>query len=392
MLYNNYTEELLGIKDIIVTNIKNLDKEIYIDIEFTRKEHVCPCCNNTTKYIHDYRIQIVKEVSILAKNAYYRLRKRRYICKHCNKRFYEHTPFLPRYHRMTSRLVQFIINEMQSTHSMASVANRANVSVPTVCRVFKYISYSNLKLPCVLSIDEFKGNTNAGKYQCIITDPQHKNVLDILPNRELAYLSDYFKSFKDRKCVKYFVMDMWKPYKDIAETYFKKATIVIDKYHFIRQVLWAFEKVRKAEQKKFSKGRRLYFKKSKKLLLKRMRNLNEDDKAAVEIMLSLSPKLKEAYLLKEKFYEFVDSENLDAAKKNLTAWYLYIGIADMPEFNDCFKTINNWEKYILNSFICPYTNGFTEGVNNKIKVLKRNAYGVRNFERFRNRILHVMAS
>jgi len=392
MLYNNYTEELIGIKDVIVTNVINSDTEIYIDIEFPCKNHNCPSCNNTTKYIHDYRIQIIKEVSILAKNTYYRFRKRRYVCKHCNKRFYEQTLFLPRYHRMTSHLVQFIINEMQSTHSMTSIANRANVSVPTVCRVFKYVSYSNLNLPIVLSIDEFKGNTEAGKYQCIITDPQHKNVLDILKTRELAVLSDYFKRFKDRKCVRYFVMDMWKPYKDIAETYFKNATIVIDKYHFIRQVLWAFEKVRKLEQKKFSKGRRIYFKKSKKLLLKRMKNLSEDDKAAVEIMLQLSPKLKESYLLKEKFYEFVDSESLFDAKKNLTAWYLYIGICNIPEFDECFRTINNWEKYILNSFTCPYTNGFTEGVNNKIKVLKRNAYGVRNFERFRNRILHMMAS
>ena len=54
------------------------------------------------------------------------------------------------------------------------------------------------------------------------------------------------------------------------------------------------------------------------------------------------------------------------------------------------NTIIHWQDYILNSFECPYTNGYTEGVNNKIKVLKRNAYGVRNFKRFKNRILHMM--
>ena len=55
----------------------------------------------------------------------------------------------------------------------------------------------------------------------------------------------------------------------------------------------------------------------------------------------------------------------------------------------CAKTMQNWYRGILNTFDCPYTNGFTEGINNKIKVLKRNAYGYRNFERFRKRILHV---
>ena len=63
---------------------------------------------------------------------------------------------------------------------------------------------------------------------------------------------------------------------------------------------------------------------------------------------------------------------------------------ELEEFDKCSRTIFNWQKYILNSFTCTYTNGYTEGVNNKIKVLKRNAYGVRSFWRFKNRIMHVM--
>jgi transposase len=355
-------------------------------------KHKCPCCENLTNYIHDYRHQVIKEVSAFGKTTYLHLRKRRYVCKDCDKRFYENTSFLPRYHRMTKRLVSSIVNEMKSTQSIKSVAQRANVSTPTVCRVFNYVSYSLTKLPRVLSIDEFKGNTDAGKYQCIITDPHNRKVLDILKSRESASLVDYFKQFDNRKDVKYFVMDMWKPYKDIAETFFKNATIVIDKYHFIRQVLWAFERVRKIEQKKFIKERRIYFKRSKRLLLKRMHSLTAEDKAAVELMLQNSQRLKEAYLLKEKFLEFVDSKDLFEAKKSLLAWYLYVHASNVSEFDECSKTIKNWEKYILNSFTCPYTNGFTEGCNNKIKVLKRNSYGVKNFERFRSRILHMMVS
>lgn len=127
------------------------------------------------------------------------------------------------------------------------------------------------------------------------------------------------------------------------------------------------------------------------MLLKRMKTLNEEQLQAVEVMLKTSTKLNDAYLLKEKFYEFVDSPDLESAKRNLKAWYMFVAACNVPEFNECVKTINNWEKYILNSFTCPYTNGYTEGTNNKIKVLKRNAYGVRNFKRFRNRILHVMS-
>ncbi|MCD8343043.1 MAG: transposase [Oscillospiraceae bacterium] len=59
-----------------------------------------------------------------------------------------------------------------------------------------------------------------------------------------------------------------------------------------------------------------------------------------------------------------------------------------PEFHDCTRALYNWSRYILNAFDCTYTNGFTEGCNNKTKVLKRACYGVQNFSCFRNRILH----
>ncbi|HCY48990.1 MAG TPA: hypothetical protein DHU79_01880 [Clostridiales bacterium] len=60
---------------------------------------------------------------------------------------------------------------------------------------------------------------------------------------------------------------------------------------------------------------------------------------------------------------------------------------NLREFDDCIRAFTNWFEYILNSLDTPYTNGFVEGKNNRIKVLKRNAYGVQNFERFRKRIL-----
>ncbi|SHJ51671.1 transposase, partial [Thermoclostridium caenicola] len=91
------------------------------------------------------------------------------------------------------------------------------------------------------------------------------------------------------------------------------------------------------------------------------------------------------------FYKVMDSQNSYEAKQRLARWNMLFYGYNLPEFNDCFKAFTNWQKEILNSFDVPYTNGFTEGINNKIKVIKRNAYGIRNFTRFRNRILHVMA-
>lgn len=171
---------------------------------------------------------------------------------------------------MTNRLSAYIINRLSDVTSFSGVAREVNLSVSTVIRIFDFVSYSPQKLPVALSIDEFKGNTNSEKYQCILTDPVNKVVLDILLKRYESYLTKYFNAFskEERSKVKYFVSDMWKPYSNISSIWFKNATQIIDKYHWIRQVIWAFETVRKQEQKKFSKIHRRYFKKSRQLLIK----------------------------------------------------------------------------------------------------------------------------
>jgi transposase len=83
----------------------------------------------------------------------------------------------------------------------------------------------------------------------------------------------------------------------------------------------------------------------------------------------------------------MDSESKDEAYKKLRKFIISTQASELKEFDAALTILSNWAHYILNSFECPYTNGFTEGMNNKIKVIKRNGYGFRNFRNFRNRIL-----
>ena len=196
-------------------------------------------CGTATDTVHDYRIQVIKDIPAFGKLVSIVLRKRRYRCKHCGKRFFETNSFLPRYHRMTNRLSAFVIDKLRDERSFTSVAREVNLSVSTVIRIFDTVSYPKAELSEVLSIDEFKGNTWGEKYQCILTDPVNKRVLDILPERYKPYLTNYFKQYPKeiRNSVTYFVSDMWRTYADISDVWFKNATQVIDKYHWIRQAI-----------------------------------------------------------------------------------------------------------------------------------------------------------
>ena len=390
MLSNNISTELLGLKGIIIKSVNQKEKLTTIEIEMEVSEQCCPSCNAVTTKIHDYREQTIKDTPAFGKNIILILKKRRYKCPNCGKQFYEKNTFLPRYHRMTNRLPALVIDKLHEERSFSSVAREVNLSTNTVIRIFDLVNYQKPELSEVLAIDEFKGNAGHEKYQCIITDPKNGIVLDVLPKRYSHYLISYFKDM-ERSHVKFFVSDMWKPYSDLAFNFLRNATQVVDKYHFIRQVVWAFEAIRKQEQKKFSKSHRIYFKRSRSLLIKQWDWLSDEQKQQVNVMLYASPTLSSAYFLKERFFKIFKADSHDEAKSLFKEWIEEALDSSIDTFRACAKTFINWAPGILNSFDCPYTNGFTEGCNNKIKVLKRNAYGIRNFNRFRNRILHIFS-
>ena len=166
-------------------------------------------------------------------------------------------------------------------------------------------------LPEIISIDEFKGNAAKEKFQFVINDPIAKKTLDVLPTRRVEYLEHYFLkfSYKDRCKVKYVVMDMNKSFKQVIWNCFPNAKIVVDKFHICRYVQWALENIRKEVQKSFGNDRRKYFKTSRWILLKRNKKLKkEEDRKQLEMMLTVSEKLREAYELKEAFYELMEKE------------------------------------------------------------------------------------
>ena len=105
-------------------------------------------------------------------------------------------------------------------------------------------------------------------------------------------------------------------------------------------------------------------------------------------MLLYNDDLRTAHTLKEWFYEICQEEKYSIQRISFWDWIKAAEKSGIAEFEKCAKTYRTWSKGILNAFKYKYTNGPTEGFNNKIKVLKRTCYGIRNFKRFRTRILH----
>ena len=385
MLMTDYTSEFLNLEDVIITNVENISDQLHISIELPRRKHVCPCCGVVTDRVHDYRMQVIKDVP-MARDTFLHLRKRRYRCS-CGKRFFERNTFLPRYYRVTSRLVAEIVFAFKKVVSAKEIGCRFNISGMTAMRYFQYYNHKPIVLPEVISLDEFKGNSGGQKYNSIVADPSGRKVLDILPDRYENNLVKYFSQFESKSNVKYFVCDMNPHFRQVANICFPQATIVADKYHVIRQAYWAMERVRKNEQNKLPKRHRKYFKKSRRLLMKPMEKLTDDEMYQLALMFEIAPRLADAYRIKNNFLSVFRSKSAAEGKKALADWLLSVEVMDLPEFYDCTKTYHNWFQEIINSMDVPWTNGYIEGCNNKTKVLKRVSYGMRNFNNFRKRIL-----
>lgn len=387
MPISDFTSKLLELEDVFISDVSVTNTEVHVFFSLKRKPHTCPHCQTLTDKVHDYRISVIKDLPLMGKRSFLHYRKRRYHCPACGKHFYESFSLLPKHCRITTRMAFYSLHLLSERQSVRSVSRLLGVSDSFVFRRLRDIRFPKPKrLPPVLSIDEFKGNAGGEKFQAILTQPDKHCLFDILPSRTQVSLMQYFQGFPNKKEVRYIVMDMNKVYRELAKEYFPQATIVIDKFHVTRYVTWALENVRKRIQKQLHPDKRKYFKRSRRLLLIHQKKLNAEGLDALELILLQSSDLATAYHLKELFYSFMQSQSRQEAAEKLKYFILAAQASQLKEFHACLTMLGNWSKYILNAFDCPYTNGFTEGTNNAIKVIKRNAFGYRNFENFRNRI------
>ena len=179
---------------------------------------------------------------------------------------------------MTSSAAHDCLIQFRENTAMAVISRMMGVSKSSVYRMFFYhikVKERFYHLKSVISIDEFKGIDSTGKYQCILVDPLKHRILDILPDRTQSHLASYWRNIprKERLKVQFFICDMWRPYADLARTFFPNAKIIIDKYHFTRQVTWAIENVRKRLQVAMVASLRKYYKRSHKLIQSRNQTL-----------------------------------------------------------------------------------------------------------------------
>ena len=411
----NYISKMLSIKDNNITflgeiyerKIHKLNTIIHKAILTYNPNYCTNCGNSNTNLIIKYGFKtcIVRIAPVNAQACAIELKKQRFFCKICNSTFIAETNIVKKFHSISYRLKTLILNSLAKKISEKDIAKINCVSHSTVSRYidkdFTKFSPNRNYLPKNLAFDEFKSTKKAkGSMSFIITNMVNNEIFDIVENRQLPNLIRYFNkfSFKARKSVKTVVIDMYTPYISLIKKLLPNAKIIFDRFHIINNLSRALSKTRIDVMKKFSTNSMQYkrLKRYWKLIQKDFTNLDVNiyskrthfklmmsEAGIVNETISVDKTLEETYNIYQELLLLINIKNYDAlfnhlqTSKNKGSIYLQTAI----------KTLLDNFEYVKNALIYHFSNGFTEGINNFIKVLKRIAFGYKSFLHFRNRIL-----
>jgi transposase len=388
----NFNMNIPGLKEVELEKIEEIGERIALYVSLPKQPHKCPNCGEITTKVHDYRTQKIKHLKWFERLTILFYKRRRYACA-CGKRFSEKSPFVDKYQRYTKEWNQVARIRAVKAKTFKEAGEVLGTSSSTVIRRFKEVAKdqmtSGVRLPKAIAIDEYKGDTDAGTYQLIIANAETHEPLDILPNRRKDTIKEYL--YQHGADVELVVMDMNPSFKAAVKTALGRPLIIADRFHYCRYIYWAIDAVRRKVQKEWHAYDRKKCKRMRHVLYKRSEKLTATNRWYLERYLGMSEELKKAYELKEAYCEWFDwaktTEDVAEVKRRLEAFYRKVEAAKVPAFLKAIQTLKNWQVEILNSFIFPYSNGFLEGINNKTKVMKRNAYGFRRFDHFKAKIL-----
>ena len=360
-----------------------------------KNAHQCPNCGYETKKRYDQRWKSVLIGSNLGIPIYARFRLARIYCPYCKKVITEHIAFMERqkqHSRFVLHRIPFISNLVNNKDGSRLVGISQSHFYRLDKLALEKLARNHLQyIPEIrtLAVDEIavrKGH----QYMTIFTDHRSGKVAWVETNRNsdsmkqgLDYLANCLHSLQAVS------MDMWDAYRKALQERYPSVDIVIDRFHLSRLINSFIESQRRMYQKILESNPRLYVKKKLRwVLLKRMKKLTDGDMMLLEELKHQNAYLYELYLLKESFLSIYDRcENAKEAFDEIVIWAQTVEQTVFSELKKALNTIAKYIKEILNWFVYRISNGVAEGINTKINQIKRTAYGYKNMDYFKLKIL-----
>jgi transposase len=347
---------------------------------------------------YDRRVRRVRDLSSGAMRIYLEIEIRRVQCRRCGRVKRERLEFLADNPFYTKRFSYYVGQRCRQS-TIQDIAKELHLDWDTVKTLEKQymraqLAKAGMPGPKAVGIDEIsirKGHT----YRIVVSD-----LIRLRPiwfggeDRSEASMTQFYDWLGEKKSrgIRLAVMDMWKPFRNATRARAPQAAILFDKFHIIRHLGEALDQVRKSEYARLSGKDRRYIKGQKYTLLSSRENLTLEGRQTLRTLLTANKRLNTAYLLKESFGQLWDYEREGWARKFFENWRASLKWQRLQPYEKFAEMIDrHWDG--IAAYCKPENKvslGFVEGLNNKIRVIQRRAYGLRDQEYLRLKILTCM--
>lgn len=364
-----------------VLDVVESPQVLEVAVEYESEEATCRRCGRLTWRVHQRRKQRKRDLAIWGKPVWLYIWKRRFRCRPCGYVFTEDDPACGRRRRSTRRLRKKAAEEALEA-PVCAVARWHGVSEVLVGRSWLEF-YGQVEAPAkphvFLGLDGFCVR-RPGVMWTGMWDLQTRSPVAFMKGERKADIQKLLERHADRKTVKAVAMDLTEAGRQAVHMVLPDSLIVADKFHVVSLVHRALQEVRG--------GRRLPGN-TAWLMHRNVERLSSADAERLGQELLHQPELRRAWLLKEDLREVYRSRSYEQAESRLAAWIDQATGSGLRPFQRAARTLQNWRQEVLNYWTYPITNAMVEGKHNRVKVLKRRAYGYRNDRTFSLRILNL---
>jgi transposase len=342
---------------------------------------LCHRCGDEAATVHSKgHHRLIRDLNMANAQVFLQVACRKIWCNRCNGVRVEKLDFADASVRVTKRLARYIY-ELCKKLTIKDVAEHLDLDPKTVKDIDKSFleesfgqdSLDNLH---VLMIDEIalhKGH----RYMTVVADFFTGRVVWMGHDRNKKTLDAFFKTLtkEQKRSIEAVAMDMWEPFINRVRHYLPRAKIVFDFFHVVQSFSRVIDQVRRSEYAKAKGQKRDVIKDSRYLLLKNEENLTDEQRPRLAQLLEVNKTLASVYILKDQLKMLYYWGDRVKAKHALDDWCEMAGQIDHHAVKAFIKRLQFFEYGILNHADYPIGTSMLEGINNKIKVIKRKAYG-----------------
>lgn len=388
-------EQLLNLPDIQVLNVEITEHEIKCDIESTRGYSICHRCGQkATKFFEHGETLTLRHLPICEKDVYLHLRTKRYRCLDCDGRptTTERCEWYDTDAKCTKAFAEFLLRALVNS-TISDVSIKYRVPYDRVRGVLgRYVrgevDWDQFERLRQIGLDEISLLKGHGDFVTIVStrDDQGKPVvLAVLEDRKKETVIAFLKSIPERlrATVEEVCTDLYEGFINAAEEVLPHAKVVGDRFHVARLYRAALDDLRKKEMKELKRilDKQEYagLKGVLWALRKKPEDLEPEEQEVLELLFKCSRDLRKAYALREKLTRIFDTKQTqEAAQGAIREWIAEVKRSGLDCFDKFIATIEENMEIITNYFTRRSNSGWVEGLNNKIKVLKRRCYGITN--------------